>query len=823
MKILNFQDVTEQLQDYLIPYLESKGIDTNKKFKCLNPKHVDSSPSCGVIKPESKRFNCFSCGTRGDIFDAYNLLEDKPLFGEGFTNVTVVELAEKFNVPLEYKELTEEEIYELDTYRAYKYTADYLTSWKVEDISEVIKTEFGKRKWSDIEKLKKLGVGFITTSYQDYIKHMKELGFTVKFLESVDLDRKDLFDIEKIIFTVKDEAGRPVGFGARNLVIQKPKYINQKVTGVKCNIYQKSKRLYGINEYVRNKETGPLFLVEGYADVISAQLLGFNQVAATCGTSLTDQHLGLLKDLNISSIVLCFDNDQPGIDATNKILEKRLADHKELTVKILSFKGIEESKDLDEYLRNYSLEQFLELKPISAFQWKLNQFEESVDSEEISSTMLPYIVEEVSILAKERMIQELSRATGFSTKVLEGELSRIINVKASNYEATRQRLIDTAVKDLKQYPGQAETILSDVNKKLYSMTLSEKEDAFSVESTLKFVEDSKENEELQDGSIQGFELGQDLIEFQNLVLAGDWSKDVLMFLGGKANAGKSSLCTKLAVSVASIEENNACVIYHTIDDTKEQLLPKFVAICDGTPTLTMNDIKNPNFVTKAEGEEVGKQIKTKREIAYNKILKLIKNGNLVIKDMNDGKSPEYIENLIHYYQELYPNKKIFYILDNFHKMDPGADSRIGYKQLSERIKGIATKAHVPILCTVEYTKLPPGVRPNMDNIAESVSLQYDSNLIMHLWNELDQLGERASEAAYHLAMERSGPIRRPIIEVIVDKNKISSFKSSIFLKFHPPTGNFEAHPLNEALAAQEAVRNNNNRGPVPQVRPLFSN
>lgn len=57
----------------LANYLEHvHGIDVNKPFNCLNPKHEDRNPSMAYDK-QNNRCICFSCGARYDIFDVIGL------------------------------------------------------------------------------------------------------------------------------------------------------------------------------------------------------------------------------------------------------------------------------------------------------------------------------------------------------------------------------------------------------------------------------------------------------------------------------------------------------------------------------------------------------------------------------------------------------------------------------------------------------------------------------------------------------------------------------------------------------------------------------
>lgn len=55
-------------------YLESKGYDLSKAFRCLNPNHEDKHPS---MRYDAKRYkvHCFSCGVDYDIYDVKKVLE----------------------------------------------------------------------------------------------------------------------------------------------------------------------------------------------------------------------------------------------------------------------------------------------------------------------------------------------------------------------------------------------------------------------------------------------------------------------------------------------------------------------------------------------------------------------------------------------------------------------------------------------------------------------------------------------------------------------------------------------------------------------------
>jgi DNA primase len=799
MKIKNFEEATRELQVHLVDYLKEQGIEPKKNFKCLNPAHTDSTPSMSVVRPDSIRVYCHGCAATGDIFDVCAWLEKKPLTGQGFMTETLPYLAKLFNIELEHTELTEDEQYQLDTYRAYRHAYEFITGWNHAEMPDDIKSEIKRRGWKADKALQEAGVGYVA-DHTAFRNHLKGVGFSASFLDDVDLGRKDIFAPGHLIFTVKDEAGRPVGFAARALTGEGPKYVNQKTTGVKCNIYQKGKRLYGLDQALKHKNEGPIYVMEGYTDVLSCHLNGFHRAVATCGTSLTDDHILLLKEFDLYDIVLCYDNDVPGQSRTEALLDNKFTEHKEINVGILT---VTDGKDPDDFIRENGIKAFTDLKSITAFQWRLYRFDETVEQEIICKKMMPHVIAEPSHISQEKMIQELARFTGFNVKTLQLELQRMINDREKSKDRERKFIVEKMNKDLHSRPEEAEIILSETQTKLFNLKVKYDEDSMSEDATLKFVVDIKNQEETQDGSQLGFYLGEDLYELQNALL-GEW-KDTMQVYGGKANSGKTSFLVKLGYSIAKYEEkNNAVVIYHTIDDSAEQLLPKWVCVAEGSTQLEINQVKNPNYWK--ENTNQFENINLRREQGYNELMHLIRNGRIVIKDANQGASLAYAESVIKFYQEKYPGRNVVYILDNFHKLrdfEGLGDERTRFKTMSQVLKGMAVKYHIPVLCTMEYTKLPAGTRPTNDNIAETVQMEYDANLIAHIWNGSHELGDRATIDMFHTVMGSGGPERRPVIEMNIGKNKITSFKSKIYFKFFPAASDFRTQPLDVALALQE--------------------
>jgi DNA primase len=115
----------------------------------------------------------------------------------------------------------------------------------------------------------------------------------------------------RIMFPIFDLRGDAVGFGARRLEGDGPKYLNTSET----YIYHKSNLLYGLNwakgEIVRQ---GASVVVEGYTDVIALHMAGQPVAVATCGTALGEEHLDLLRRFS-ERVLLAFDADEAGAGA----------------------------------------------------------------------------------------------------------------------------------------------------------------------------------------------------------------------------------------------------------------------------------------------------------------------------------------------------------------------------------------------------------------------------------------------------------------------------------------------------------------------------
>lgn len=157
----------------------------------------------------------------------------------------------------------------------------------------------------DIEGLKALGLVRQSESGRDY-----------------DLLR------DRVIFPIRDNQGRTIGFGGRALDDEvKPKYINSSDSPV----FHKQHVLYGYYES-RQQRADRWLVVEGYMDVIALYQAGIYGAVASMGTAINESQISRLLTLN-PTLTLSFDGDSAGQKAAWRTLEVALpvlSDDKEL-------------------------------------------------------------------------------------------------------------------------------------------------------------------------------------------------------------------------------------------------------------------------------------------------------------------------------------------------------------------------------------------------------------------------------------------------------------------------------------------------------------
>ena len=232
---------------------------------------------------------------------------------------------ETLNIPIEYEKETDEQkekrTQKQSLTQILKKTAEiYRQNFVSLPPESEAKRYMLSRNFTD-EIVDNFGIGYALTGLYEAFKEQA----IVSDGEALGLLRKNnqgnYYDFFKgrIIFPITDKYGHCVGFGGRILTNDKkqPKYINS----AESDLFDKSNLLYGFH-LARNTiaNTGEVYLVEGYTDVMRMHQIGFANTIATLGTALTPQHLAQLKKL-CRKVIIFRDSDSAGQTAAERDLE----------------------------------------------------------------------------------------------------------------------------------------------------------------------------------------------------------------------------------------------------------------------------------------------------------------------------------------------------------------------------------------------------------------------------------------------------------------------------------------------------------------------
>ena len=289
-----------------------------REYVGLSPFSKEKTPSF-TINDEKGFYHCFSSGEHGNIFD-FLVKVEKLNFGDA-----VRKLAAKAGMPA--FRFTKENI-EVENKRK-KY--DEILTIALQNYQKNFSENESVRKYALSRGLTQEILSFFKIGYSgEYGLNLSLFGnFNQKeLIESgiffYDEKNNKLIDRFKnrLIFPIFDYNNKVIGFGGRAL---SQNYLAKYINSPETEFFKKGFNLYNLNNAKnQNKQSGIVFVVEGYMDVISLYQAGFKNVVATLGTAMTESHLNLIWRY-FNDPIVCFDGDRSGQNAAHKISEKLIA------------------------------------------------------------------------------------------------------------------------------------------------------------------------------------------------------------------------------------------------------------------------------------------------------------------------------------------------------------------------------------------------------------------------------------------------------------------------------------------------------------------
>jgi len=444
-RVQQANDIIEVISEHLT--LSKKG----REMVGLCPFHEDHRPSM-FVNPVKQIFKCFACGAGGNVFTFLQMRENLTF------SQAVERLAQRAGIEIRPAKTLKKN---KDTFDIDPNELARLNIWADKFFQKCLHGSEGRtaagylsQRKINQQSIKTWHLGYAPSGGSSLIQAAKRSKINDKLLMASGFatGRPGSFSdkfVNRLMFVITDVTGRAIGFGGRTLDGIGAKYINSPATA----LFDKSNCLYGLQQ-ARDaiSKSATVVVTEGYTDVIMAHQFGFENVVATLGTSFTEGHARILKRY-AKNIILVFDSDTAGIEATNRALEICLS--QQIDIKVAS---VGEGKDPCDYLLTagkQALAKILE-SARDVFEFKWNRLTERFEkdntligrkaaiSEFLQSIATAAASGNLGIIEKGLIVNRIAGIIGIDAASINSELKRRIKGarRTSSYKLKNQKVVN---------------------------------------------------------------------------------------------------------------------------------------------------------------------------------------------------------------------------------------------------------------------------------------------------------------------------------------------------------------------------------------------
>jgi len=443
-----------------------------RNFKGLCPFHSEKTPSF-IVFPETQNWHCFgACGTGGDVF-SFIMKRENMDFREALRY-----LAKRAGVSLgpPSPEAARKEDERERLRRINAEAAQYYHRLLRESDEGARARDYLKERGIEDRTVQAFQLGYSQDRWDGLSRYLMGKGYSEADLLAAGLvssrETGGIYDRcrGRLIIPIRDIRGQVVGFGARILQGEGPKYINSPQT----LLFDKGSILYGIDlakDAIRRADL--VVIVEGYMDVLMAHQHGISNVVASMGTALTAKQFRTFKRFT-KRLVLALDADVAGDQATLRGLDvaQEVMDHR--TVPVPSARGriryeeqldaeililtLPDEMDPDEVIRADPLEWkrlVEEALPLMEYYFKalLAGLDLSVATEksEAANRLLPIIAGISSPVEQAHYLQRLARLLRVDERTLLWQMRKTGSVKR---RGASDRDVEVSIKRSEAVPSE---------------------------------------------------------------------------------------------------------------------------------------------------------------------------------------------------------------------------------------------------------------------------------------------------------------------------------------------------------------------------------
>ena len=347
--ILDTARIEEVVGDYVT--LKRQG---GSLWACC-PFHNEKTPSFHVV-PSRGIYKCFGCGKSGTAV-GFLMEYEKLSYYEALRY-----LAKKYNIEVKEEEETPEQLAARQRSESLMAVSEFARKFFCDQLKDGEGRAVGYRYYRNRgitdATIEQWSLGWAPSGKSTFVDAARAAGYKDEYLLAAGLaiqtDDQKLIDKfrERVMFPIHSVSGRVIAFSGRTLKAEnQAKYVNSPET----EIYIKSKNLLGI--YFAKSEIAKkdrCILVEGNVDVVMMHQMGIRNVVASCGTSLTEEQIRLIKRFT-ENITIMYDGDSAGLHAAVRAISLILKEGMNPRVVFLP-----DGDDPDSYSRKHTLEEIQE-------------------------------------------------------------------------------------------------------------------------------------------------------------------------------------------------------------------------------------------------------------------------------------------------------------------------------------------------------------------------------------------------------------------------------------------------------------------------------
>ena len=345
-QILDTARIEEVIGDFVT--LKRRG----SSFVACCPFHNEKTPSFHVT-PSKGIYKCFGCGKAGSAV-GFVMEHEHMTYPEALRY-----LARKYNIEVKEEEETAEQIAARQRSESLMAVSEFARQFFCEQLKDgegrAVGYNYYRTRHIEDATIGQWSLGWAPSSRSALVDAARAAGYKDEYLVAAGLaiQQEDgtLIDKfrERVMFPIHSVSGRVIAFSGRTLKADNPaKYVNSPET----EIYIKSRNLLGIyfakGEMARQDRC---ILVEGNVDVVMMHQMGITNVVASCGTSLTEEQVRLIKKFT-ENVTIMYDGDKAGLHAAIRAISLILKEGMNPRVVFLP-----DGDDPDSFSRKHTLEE----------------------------------------------------------------------------------------------------------------------------------------------------------------------------------------------------------------------------------------------------------------------------------------------------------------------------------------------------------------------------------------------------------------------------------------------------------------------------------